>query len=59
MYLEGFEEEGIVESRTDSDPTIRDERIDHSTGTVDRQHEAVFSSHPGEFAAYGIPETTI
>ena len=62
MYLEGYEEEGLVETRSGSpDSTVVDERVHHSGGTTitERKHEAVFSMVPGEMAAFGIPEQTL
>lgn len=61
MYLEGYEEEGLVESHGSADPTVTAEQVHRSGGTTitERQHEAKFSNLPGEMAAFGIPEMTL
>lgn len=62
MYLEGYVEEGLVESRPGSaDPTVTSEEVHRSGGSTitDRKHRATFSMIPGEMRAFGIPERTI
>lgn len=63
MYLEGYEEEGIVGRGADGgqDPSIRSEQVHQSGGTTitERHHESTFSGQPGEFAAFGIPERSL
>jgi hypothetical protein len=63
-YLEGFEEEGLIESAGGggrSDPTLVDEKVRKSGSTtiIDRKHKASFSMIPGEMAAFGLPERSI
>lgn len=62
MYLEGYEDEGLVEQRAGSeDSSLVDEQVHQSGGTTitERKHEAKFSLVPGEMAAFGIPERTL
>jgi len=62
MYLEGYEEEGLIEPGDGSaDPTVVNERVHHSGGTTitERRHHATFSGQPGELTAFGFTERTL
>lgn len=62
MFLEGLEEEGLVESvEGPADANLVDSEVHHSGGTtiVDQTFHADFSQVPGEMAAFGIPEQTL
>lgn len=62
MYVEGYEEEGLIEFREGSgDPTVVSEEVHQAGGTTitERQHESTFSMQPGELAAFGFRETTL
>lgn len=62
MYLEGYEEEGLIEPINGSeDPTVVSEEVHRSGGTTitDRAHRATFSGVPGEMSAFGLHETTL
>lgn len=61
MYLEGFEDEGLVERRDGTDQTVVSEEVHRSGGTTvtERHHETTFSMMPGEMAAFGLHETTL
>ena len=60
MYLEGYEEEGLVGEASD-DPTLTDRTVHQSGGTTvtESKHSTQFSSVPGEMTAFGIPEQTM
>lgn len=62
VYLDGFEEEGILTTREGpSDSTVKSEKV-HQTGSTtitEREHSTVFSGQPGEMAAFGIAEQTL
>lgn len=62
MYLEGYEDEGLVERREGSpDPNVVAEESHRAGGTTitDRKYSATFSGLPGEMSAFGIPERSI
>lgn len=62
LYLEGLEEEGLIETVAGSaDPSLVDQQVSHSGSTtiVDQQFHSDFSGQPGEMAAFGIRERTL
>lgn len=62
MYLEGYEEEGLIEvSDTPVESTVKSQEVHHSGGTTitEQEHEATFSMQPGEMSAFGLAETTL
>ena len=62
MYLEGFEDEGLVQAASGTnDPTVKSEQVHQSGGTTitEREHGATFSGIPGEMSAFGLPERTL
>lgn len=62
MYLEGYEEEGLIERHGGgSDPTVVKEQVHQSGGTTitERHHVTTFSQQPGEMTAFGITERTL
>lgn len=62
MYLEGYEDEGLIETRSGStDPSVVHEKSHQSGGTTitERDHTAKFSLVPGEMSAFGISEQTL
>lgn len=66
MYLEGYENEGLIRGSDDAADgedrsNLVNEEVHQSGGTTitDREYHTTFDGEPGEMAAFGITETTL
>ena len=58
MYLDGYEEEGLITRSTSTDPTVVSESQHRSGGSTitDRKHHIGSSLVEGELTAFGLRE---